>query len=426
MSIRLRGRLLALCLALAMLVSVSGMVMAKEKVTFWTSHSGKVERESLELIATRFNESQNEYEVEVTIVPGSETDIAKLMTAVAAGTGPDVYLVDRFTTAQRAVAGALTDLTPFVERAGWKPEDDFLDFAIEESTWAGKVYSLPFDTDTRGLYYRKADFREAGLDPEVPPATIDELDQVAAKLTKRITDRRFERFGLIPWLSQGWHYTWGWAFGGEFYDEATRQLTCNHPAIVESFAWQQKFAEEYSIAAIQGFASAFGSEAQDPFIAGKISMIIDGDWKISGLQRFGPDVEYGVADIPVKAGMGSTTWAGGWALAVPRGAKNAQGGFEFARFAAGSVGQEIYSRDTYHLPTLKAMVDRTDLFADEAHDIFLHMLPFARSRPALPVGALLWDELTAARDYVINGDKTPQKALDDVVERVQAELEKHF
>ena len=426
MRISLRNRLFTLCLVVAMLASLAGMAVAKEKVIFWTSHSGHPDRDALELIATKFNESQNKYEVELTIVPGSETDVAKLMTAVAAGTGPDVYLLDRFTTAQRAVAGALTDLTPFIERAGWKPQDEFLEFAIEESTWAGKVYSLPFDTDTRGLYYRKADFGEVGLDPDAPPATIEELEQVALKLTKRITERRLERLGFIPWMGQGWHYTWGWAFGGEFYDADARKLTVNDPAIVESFAWQQKIADEYGIATIQGFASAFGSEAQDPFIAGKISMIVDGDWKIAGLQRFGPDVEYGVANIPVKAGVGPTTWAGGWSMAVPRGAKNPEGGFEFARFATGPVGQEIYTRDTSHLPTLKALVERVDLFADSYHEVFLNMLPFARSRPALPVGALLWDELTAARDYVINGDKAPQKALDDVFERVQPELEKHF
>ncbi len=426
MRISLRSRLFTLCLVVAMLASLTGMAVAKEKVIFWTSHSGHPDRDALELIATKFNESQNKYEVELTIVPGSETDVAKLMTAVAAGTGPDVYLLDRFTTAQRAVAGALTDLTPFIERAGWKPQDEFLEFAIEESTWAGKVYSLPFDTDTRGLYYRKADFGEVGLDPDAPPATIEELEQVALKLTKRITERRLERLGFIPWMGQGWHYTWGWAFGGEFYDADARKLTVNDPAIVESFAWQQKIADEYGIATIQGFASAFGSEAQDPFIAGKVSMIVDGDWKIAGLQRFGPDVEYGVANIPVKAGVGPTTWAGGWSMAVPRGAKNPEGGFEFARFATGPVGQEIYTRDTSHLPTLKALVERADLFADSYHEVFLNMLPFARSRPALPVGALLWDELTAARDYVINGDKAPQKALDDVFERVQPELEKHF
>lgn len=420
------GKLLVALMVAALLLSLTGGALAKEKVTFWTSHSGHPDKESLELIATTFNESQDKYEVEMTVVPGSETDVAKLMTAVAAGTGPDVYLIDRFTTAQRAVAGALTDLTPFVERAGWKPEDEYLPFAIAESTWAGKIYSLPFDTDTRALYYRKDDFVEAGLDPEAPPATIDELGQVMDKLTKRISERRFDRLGLIPWLGQGWHYTWGWAFGGEFYDLANQKLTANDPAIVESFAWQQGIAEEYGIAAVQGFASAFGSEAQDPFIAGKISMIIDGDWKIAGLKIFGPDLNYGIANIPTKAGVGPVTWAGGWAMAVPRGAKNADGGFEFARFAAGPVGQEIYTRDTSHLPTYKALVDRVDLFADDGHDFFLAGLPYAKSRPALPVGALLWDELTAARDYVINGDKAPKQALDDVVERVQPEIDKNL
>ncbi|NLK07178.1 MAG: ABC transporter substrate-binding protein [Firmicutes bacterium] len=409
-----------------MLVSLAGAVLAKEQVTFWTNHSGEPDRSTLESIVTKFNESQDKYEVEMTVVPGSETDVAKLMTAVAAGTGPDVYLIDRFTTAQRAVAGALTDLTPFIERAGWKPQDEYLPFAITESTWAGKVYSLPFDTDTRALYYRKPDFTEVGLDPEAPPATIDELTQVMDKLTKRITERRFDRLGLIPWMGQGWHYTWGWAFGGEFYDVANQQLTVNDPAIVESFAWQADVADKYGIAAIQGFASAFGSEAQDPFIAGKVSMIIDGDWKIAGLKIFGPELDYGITNIPTKPGVGPVTWAGGWAMALPRGAKNPDGGFEFARFAAGPVGQEIYTRETSHLPTIKALVDRTDLLADPRHEFFLAGLPFAKSRPAVPVGALLWDELTAARDYVINGDKTPQQALDDVIDRVQSELDKNL
>ena len=87
-----------------MLASLTGMAVAKEKVIFWTSHSGHPDRDALELIATTFNESQNKYEVELTIVPGSETDVAKLMTAVAAGTGPDVYLLDRSPLLNGAVA----------------------------------------------------------------------------------------------------------------------------------------------------------------------------------------------------------------------------------------------------------------------------------------------------------------------------------
>lgn len=399
--------------------------LAKEKVVFWTSHTGAVDRAAIEKIVAEYNKSQDTYEAEIVFVPGSETDVAKLMTAVAAGTGPDAYLIDRFTTAQRAVAGALTDMTPLIERSGWDAASEFLDFAWKEANWAGRTYALPFDTDTRALYYRKDHFREAGLNPDNPPATIAELDQVNAKLTTRV-GRRYQRIGIIPWLGQGWHYTWGWAFGGEFYDPVNRKITANHPAIVESFAWQQKVATEYGAAAIQSFSSAFGSEAQDAFIAGKVSMIIDGDWRIANMDRFGPDVDYGIANIPTANNAGPVTWAGGWAMVIPRGAKNVDGGFDFAKFFCGPVGQEIYAKQTSHLPTLKALVEVENFFDDEGHMWFLHMLPFAKSRPALPVGALLWDELTAARDYVINGEKSPEQALNDVNARVQPELDKYL
>lgn len=47
------------------------------------------------------------------------------------------------------------------------------------------LYALPWDTDARVIYYNKEHFREAGLDPEKPPRTIEELDEYADKLTKK-------------------------------------------------------------------------------------------------------------------------------------------------------------------------------------------------------------------------------------------------
>ena len=61
MRIRLRGKLLVLCLVAAMLTSLAGVALAKEKVTFWTSHSGHPDRDALELIAAQFTESQDKY-----------------------------------------------------------------------------------------------------------------------------------------------------------------------------------------------------------------------------------------------------------------------------------------------------------------------------------------------------------------------------
>jgi len=52
----------------------------------------------------------------------------------------------------------------------------FFDFTVEEASYNGKLYALPFDTDARVLYYNKKLFKEAGLDPNKPPRTISELD----------------------------------------------------------------------------------------------------------------------------------------------------------------------------------------------------------------------------------------------------------
>ncbi len=418
---------------LSVLLVLSGFALAfgKTTVTFWSSHSGDPDRFSIQRIVDEFNEQNPDIEVKVTIVPGAETDIAKLLTAIAGGVAPDVYLLDRFTTAQRAVAGVLEPLNDLTDEAEIeKLKEMYIPFAWEEASWDGKVWVLPFDTDVRALYYRIDHLKEAGFD--APPKTIDELDMYAEKLTKQISGGRFERIGLIPWLNQGWHYTWGWAFGGEFYDPETKKLTITDPNIIKSLEWQKSYADKYGMGAIQSFSSAFGAEAQDPFIMGMISMTVDGDWKLSTLDKFAPDMkwgeDYGATYIPRPAELADTpiTWAGGWSLGIPKGAKNPQEAFEFIKFACGPPGQKIYTLDTLHLPTVVELLEDEEVKGEEKHAFFIDLVPYAKNRPPLPVGALLWDELTTARDAVINGLKTPEEACRNVEERVQPELDKYF
>ena len=109
-----------------------------------------------------FNAANPDVCVTMEIVPGSETDIAKLLTAIRGGAAPDVYLVDRFTVPQRANEGVLAELPDAAAMAG-----DYLDFAWAETQFQGKTYALPFDTDARALYYNKDLITAAGQDPAV-------------------------------------------------------------------------------------------------------------------------------------------------------------------------------------------------------------------------------------------------------------------
>src|SRR5216110_1620779 len=83
-----------------------------KQALFWTSHTPP-DTDSEQNIVNNFNKQSKTTCVKMVAVPGSETDIAKLTTAVRGGTGPDIYELDRFTVAERAAAGVLEDLTPY-------------------------------------------------------------------------------------------------------------------------------------------------------------------------------------------------------------------------------------------------------------------------------------------------------------------------
>src|SRR3954468_6866307 len=83
-----------------------------KQALFWTSHTPP-DTDSEQNIVNNFNKQSKTTCVKMVAVPGSETDIAKLTTAVRGGTGPDIYELDRFTVAERAAAGVLTDLSTY-------------------------------------------------------------------------------------------------------------------------------------------------------------------------------------------------------------------------------------------------------------------------------------------------------------------------
>ena len=402
------------------------MALAKVEIVFWHNMSNPVDKQSIEEIVAEFNRTHPNIHVKVVLVPGAETEVTKLMTAVAAGTGPDVYYLDRFTVAQRAWQGVLEPLEDYLVQLGVNVDElkkKFFDFAIKEATYKGKLYALPWDTDVRVLYYNKKLFEKAGLDPNKPPVTIDELDRYAEKLTIKKGDR-YVQLGFVPWAGQGWHYTWGWAFGGKFYDENTQRFCfADDPKIIASFKWQKSYADKYGIKNIDAFFSMFAG-GMNPFLAGKLAMVVDGNWFLAQIRKFAPKgFEYGIAPIPYPIyGEAGSTWAGGWSLVIPKGAKHPKEAAEFILYMA-TKGQIKYALDTAHLPTYKDALPEL-IKKDPEQAVFAKLLPKAHCRPVVPVGAFLWDKLTEARDYVLHGKKTVEQALRDAQEEAQAELDK--
>jgi multiple sugar transport system substrate-binding protein len=401
-------------------------------VTFWTEHT-EPDLSILQKIVDNFNGENADVQVELVHVTGDETDVTKLMTAVRGGVGPDIYLFDRFTVAQRAAEGVIQDLGEFI--GGEDLSEVYIPFAWTEANYQGTPYALPFDTDTRALFYNIGMLQEAGIDPAQldvanGPITWDMLAEVANQLNETDQDGNFSRMGFAGYDLQAWHYTYGFAFGGSFFDAESCQVTPDDAGVVAGHQWLYDYVASLDPQKVNAFAgpqaaSVTVPEEQHLFVTQRTAFGINGDWYLKVLPKYAPDIEYGLTIMPVpNEGDESVTWAGGWSVGIPQGAKNPEGAWRFMQYIAGEPGQRTYTEDTAHLPTINSLLEDSDLFADPQHLFFAQqLLPTAKSRPPLPVGVRYWDELTAAWEKVYLNEEEPAAALATVKERVQPDLD---
>jgi len=407
---------------------------AKGKVTFWTTYSD-VGLKALQQIAQTFNGQSTK--TEVTVVqrpPASVTDSSSLITAVRGGEGPDVYLLDRFIVAERASTGLLQDLTDLMKAAGDDPDlkTRYVGFAAAEATYDGKPYALPFDTDVRMLFYNKKMLTDAGVDleawdPKNGPMVFDDVKAIANKLNKEESGN-FSQVGFVPYFAEGWHYTYGFDWGGNFFDYDKCQVTPDDPKILEASQWVYDYAKELNAdklyAFIQNAIRVGAAPTDNPFMQNRLAMFISGNWMFQQFRTYIPKVEVGHTYIPVPTkGMNSTTWAGGWSGVIPQGAKNPEGGYEFVRYLCGAEGLKAYVKLNNNLPTIKELLTDKSLFDANLTWVVDSLFPTTRNRPPLPVGSKYWDELGNAWQAIYLNQADPKTAMETAKKDTQQQLD---
>jgi multiple sugar transport system substrate-binding protein len=321
-------------------------------------------------------------------------------------------------------------------------KDQHLEFAWNETQYKGKTYAIPFDTDARALWYNKDLITAAGEDPaqldiSKGAPTIETVNKIADKISKKDSSGNYDVIGWLPGgpheggtpgaFDQGWHYTWGFTYGGKFADLAACKVTPTDPGVVAGFQFLYDWAKERDPQALTRWVSTNlppnPPAAQNPFWTGKLGMTISGDWRIAEQAKYAPNGNYGFTFIPIpKEGDESATWAGGWSMALIPDSKVATQAVKFMTYIAGPEGQAVYTKDSTHLPTIKSLLEDASLY-DEQHKTFLDLLDVALNRPPLAVGAVYWDALTSAQGAVELNTKTPEDALKEVQDAVQPQLD---
>jgi len=337
----------------------------------------------------------------------------KLLTSMAGGTGPDVFMWWNFPGL--AAKGGIQDLTDLV--SGPSPLDLNIYFkeVLDYNRFGPGLYGLPKDFTPRAFYFNQTLFDEAGVPYPTADWTTEDMLAIAQKLTKgEGADKQYGVYSFSDTYAQQGYI---WQAGGDYISPDGKKASghCDSEATTSVIDWQAALNLKHGVApTAQSVASQQGG-ADQLFIGGKLGMYDTGRWpqaqfkKVDGL-KFGTVLppmdaqtkkrvvvlhEAGFCINPASKFKGNEAW-------------------ELTKFESGAEAQTIRTKAGWAVPALPAVVKELNLMEDPLEKTWFEAVPFATVPPCF-MRTTQWDsansELQNAVDSVFLGKATSAEAM---------------
>ena len=253
-----------------------------------------------------------DYSPRSTSATGYETELGNMLNN---GTLPDIITFDAPNTWNYAENGILADITDLISE---ETQSDF--FEISKNTYNDRLYGLPIQESSAGIYYNKAIFRNAGLLGEVEKMTVDDawtmrdFESICARLVGKCdlpvdlqlynANDEMATYLLYPFILAG---------GGTFLssDGMTATGYFDSAATVAAFDRLRGWVN-------RGYTSFDASNVG--FYTGKIAMYLSSGWSIPEIrnqytQQLGDD--WGILPYP-KGDTIAASATGSWSFGMTK------------------------------------------------------------------------------------------------------------
>lgn len=297
--------------------------MTQVKVTYWEKWGGKEEETMIDIVHS-FNSSQDQYEVvmESTGTWSSSPDLPRFLRAQQKGTSPDLIGLEGHQISDLAVQGALLPLTTFIDSteissAGY--HERFLD----QGVYKDRVYGVPISADIATLYVNLHSVRGTRIEEGQIPSDLHEFEVALHEIESKGT-RAF-----VPTYPGWWPHIWPLFFGGRWFDEKERFVP-DSSANIRAYEWASSFRREDELEVFTEIVNPIGAEGPDPFLAGKVAMVFEGDWLVHRLISC-PDLDWAPAPFPTIDNR-PAAFVEADLVGIPEGAQYPEGAAEFIRF----------------------------------------------------------------------------------------------
>ena len=337
-------------------------------------------------------EARHHVRVRVNVLASWPTAWADLVRMALYKQGADVSQVGSTWVSNFLAMRALRPFTPR-EAAEMGGESALLPAAWQSRSPSGEreIWSIPWLTDTRVLFYRRDLLERAGIDEQTAFRSMDALED---------TLRRLQASGVTnPWIVPTARLlitvhnlaSWIWGAGGDFVSADGKRILFNQkeaPAGIRAYFALYRYMPPGSLRREEFQAQALIQQ-------GQAAVTISGPWEIPGFQR----------DPIARATVGAALvpgvpFVGGSNLVIWNHTRHPEAAVELVRFLTSREAQIAYTARVDPLPTRLDALNAPRFADDPLYRVARDSLRVGRAFPAIPLWGLIEDGLTAACAWI--------------------------
>lgn len=340
----------------------------------------------------------------------------KYLSALQAGAGPDVLDMAIAWTIPYASMGKLQKLDEYIEKYQ-VDMSEYYECALETLTIDGSYYALPYRSETMCLFYNKDLFEKAGLDPEAPPATWEELRDYAIKLTAGDVFG-FGLCGSNAGNTTAQIYSMMFSKGVSLLNEDMTEASFNTEEGKEAFSfWSDLFLKDGAVT--KSVLENDNTTNRNLFAEEKLGMFVSGSYDIDPILEANPDINMGFALCPAFEGGANSALLGGWNLGMSDTCKNPDAAFALMSYLA---SPEISVDFSSTFSSCKSAAE-DEKYSDENLKVFLEAINYGVPLPGSPHMNQITDIIYNEAQAVLSGGKDAGTALADAEKSVNDALQ---
>lgn len=259
----------------------------------------------------------------------------KYMLAMQNGTAPDVVACAHDWVTTFGTAGLLEPIDSYVEASGLDLSQ-YVQGAIDVATVDGKLYGLPFRTETYTLFYNKDILAAAGYTEA--PKTWDEVLEIAAA----VDSDEVAGFGVCGTNFSNFSFQYITMLRSSGQDILTADNSASAldtPVAIQTAELYRKLAEYAPASMLENDNAA----NRTLFASGKIAMYMSGIYDAPEIIKVNPDLNFACAMVPTANGAERGSILGGWSVAIPKCAQHKDEAYMFMEFLTSPEVAELYT-----------------------------------------------------------------------------------